>query len=395
VTVIKWVADRLLRLIPESLLGRILPGPFRFDASALPPASSAPDAALRVYLAPVNYAGQAWQWGRALERHHSSAGAVNLVVRTARDFRHPADQVVPLGVYAASRRWQRDQRAAILGGFTHVVIEAQRQPFGALLDESVARQAHEIRRAGLGVVMVCHGTDIRLPSRHAARDPESPFRDALRRMAPRLERIAARNARILRAINAPVLVTTPDLLLDVPGATWLPSVVDAATWATSTPVLERARPVVAHAPSSGPVKGSEAIDRVLGRLDDEGLIEYRRIQGVPFERMPEFYGSADIVVDQIRLGIYSVASLEAMAAGRVVIAYLDDHTRSVVREDTGWDIPIASARAAELEAVVRGLVADRDAARSLAAAGVRFVADVHDGRRTAQVLGAALAASRP
>ena len=43
------------------------------------------------------------------------------------------------------------------------------------------------------------------------------------------------------------MVSTPDLLLDLPGAVWLPVVVDTELWRPGPPVLEREVPVVLHA----------------------------------------------------------------------------------------------------------------------------------------------------
>lgn len=382
----KWAAGRLLRLVPEPILGRILPGGFRYSMKDRPSPPVAPSASIRLYIAPVNYAGQGWHWARAVERHVDDAGAVNMVVRTGRDFRHPADHVVPLGVYAASRSWQRAHRRAVLSGFSHVLIEAEKQPFGAVLDETVPSQVRELDRAGVSVLMLCHGSDIRSPSRHIARYPDSPFLDSMAGIAPRLERIAQRNRRLLDELARPVFVSTPDLLADVPEARWLPTIVDPAQWASASVPLERARPIVAHAPSSAPTKGSDLIDPVLRRLDAEGLVEYRRIERVPFERMPEVYRDADIVLDQFRLGDYGVAACEAMAAGRVVVAHVSEVVREHVRSETGLDLPIVEASADTLEAVLRSLVASPDEAQATAAAGEAFVRAVHDGRRSAEVL---------
>ncbi|WP_353988419.1 glycosyltransferase [Ruicaihuangia caeni] len=382
----KRVAGRILRLIPEPLLGRILPGQFRFDPREMPAPTSRPDGDVRVLIAPTNYAGQGYEWARAIERHIDGAGAASMVCRVGRDFRHPADDVVPLGFYAASRTWQRRQRESVARDFTHVIVEAEKQPFGAVLDETVAGQVEYLRKRGVKVAMLCHGTDIRLPSRHQERDPESPFNDALADVAPTLERNAIDNRRLLDALGAPVFVSTPDLLLDVPYATWLPVVVDGSRWGMAEPPLLRERPVVAHAPSSGSVKGSELIDPIVQRLADEGLIEYRRIEKVPYERMPEVYRTADIVLDQFRLGDYGVAACEAMAAGRVVVGHVSDHARSKVREVIGRDLPIVEATASTLEQVLRDILAEPDRYRGLAAEGPAFVADAHDGRRSAEAL---------
>jgi hypothetical protein len=383
---VKWIAGRILRLIPEGVRGRLLPGEFGFAPAEMPPPPIAPDGRVRLFIAPVNYAGQGWHWARAVDSHVAGAGAVNMVVRMRSDFGHPADNVVPLGFYAASTRWQRMQRNAVADGFTHVMIEAEKQPFGAILDESVASQARWLQKRGLRVVMLCHGSDIRLPSRHIALNHDSPFLDSLAAVSGVLERTARRNRELLDDLACPVFVSTPDLLLDVPSARWLPVVVDSGTWRTDTIPLSRQRPVVAHAPSSGSVKGSELIDPILRRLDDDGVISYLKVERVPFARMPSIYREADIVLDQVRLGDYGVASCEAMAAGRVVIGHVSEHARAHVLEATGRSLPIVESTAGDLEAVIRGILADPARFRAVARDGADFVSQVHDGRMSARVL---------
>lgn len=383
---VKWVAGKLLRLVPERILGTVLPGGFAFNPDELPPPPTVPEAKTRVLIAPVNYAGQGWLWARAVTEHVADAAAVNMVVRTSEDFAHPAHSVVPLGFYAASRRWQKRQRDAVAANFTHVIVEAEKQPFGALLDESVSGQIRWLHKRGVKVMMLCHGSDIRLPSRHIANNPDSPFLDSLAGVAPVLEKIASRNRRLLDRLGLPVLVSTPDLLLDVPYATWLPVVVDRELWRAGEPPLQRDRPVVTHAPSSSSVKGSELIDPVLRKLEDEGLLSYERVQGVPFAEMPAVYRNADIVIDQLRLGDYGVAACEAMAASRVVVGNVTPRARAIVAERTGFELPIVQSTAADLEVVLRGILADRAGYRAVAERGATFVGAIHDGTRSASVL---------
>ena len=382
----KWIAGKVLRVVPEWLRGRVLPGEFGFDPNNTPVPVSAPAGSVRLFIAPVNYAGQGWQWARAVERHLPDVGAVNMVCRIGNDFRHPADNVVPLGFYAASTRWQRTQRDAVLHGFTHVMIEAEKQPFGAVLDESIESQARDLIDAGVSVMMLCHGSDIRLPSRHMSRYSDSPFFDTMAPLAPKLERIASRNRAVLDRLGLPVFVTTPDLILDVPYARWLPSVVDLDLWRSDTAPLDRSRPIVAHAPSKGATKGSELVDPILYKLDAEGLITYRRVSKVPFSEMPEVYRDADIVIDQVRLGDYDVVALESMAAGRVLVGHVSDHTRQHVREQTGREVPVVEGRPDQLEATIRAIVRERDEYRNTALDGIQFVSEFHDGRRSAQIL---------
>ena len=136
----------------------------------------------------------------------------------------------------------------------------------------------------------------------------------------------------------------------------------------------------------GAIKGSDLVDPVAQALHDEGLIEYRRIEGVPHDQMREVYRSADIVLEQFRIGDYGVAACEAMAAGRVVISHVNDGVRRAAREAAGYELPLIEATGSSLEAVLRGIVADPTTALAAAQAGPHFVRSLHDGRRSAEVL---------
>lgn len=391
---LKRIAGRILRLLPEGLRGRVLPRRYRYTVTDIPPPIVAPRTPVRLFIAPVNYAGQAREWGRAAAVHLPGVGALNLAVRMPDDFSHAADATVPVGVWTSSGRWQRELRDVVLSQFTHAIVEAQRWPFGAALDETVESQVRSMRRAGLHVAMLCHGSDIRLPSRHAALNPESPFAGALGAATTVLERGARESKRLLDRLGLPVFVSTPDLLIDVPEAAWLPLVIDVEAWRADSPPLGGERPVVVHAPSRGPIKGSELVDPVARRLHDEGLIEYRRITGVPHESMREVYRSADIVLDQFRLGDYGVAACEAMAAGRIVMGHVNEGVRRRVRETIDLELPIVEATGASLEAVLRGIVADSVDALATAREAPAFVRVLHDGRRSAEVLRPFLLAER-
>ena len=381
-----WLGSRIAAALPDRLVRALLPGRYRYRESDVPPPPVPPDTAVRLYVGPVNWAGQGWQWARAAERNLSDVGAVTMAYRVGNEFGHPVDESVPVGAYLASGRWQRAQHDAVVSGFSHVIVEAGRHPFGRIFDQSVVAQVRDLLVNGLAVAMVCHGSDIRLPSRHAAENEYSPFHVGLLPSTPALEREASRNRRLLDELGLPVFVSTPDLLLDVPYAHWLPVVIDPARWHTDSAPLERAIPIAVHAPSKEVPKGSDLIDPILSALHDEGIIDYRRLVGVPADRMPEEYRAADIVLDQFRVGDYGVAAVEAMAAGRVVVSHVSASARGHVLEASGLELPIVQATAGELEAVIRDIVARREHFRARAAAGVWFAGEVHDGRRSAGVL---------
>lgn len=386
---VKAVIGRALRLLPDALAGRLLPGEYRFRANEIPPAAPVPSTPVRLYIAPANFAGQAYRWARAAEQHLPGVGAVNVMEVTATGFRHRADVAVPRGVHAASRRWQRAERAAV-ARFTHLLIEAERRPLGNVLVESLEQQVAWAQGQGLAVAMVSHGSDLRDPVAHREREPDSPFHGALgAEQIAHYERLTRDNRALLDCLGLPVFVSTPDLLADYPAAQWLPVVVDAAPWSGGPAPLERARPLVVHAPSRAAMKGTALVEPTLRALHDEGVITYRRLEGVAHAEMPAAYREADIVLDQFSLGIYGVAAVEALAAGRVVVSHVAEASRTLVRAQMGLELPVLQARAAELEGVLRAIVSDpaaRAAARATAQSGPAFAAAVHDGRRSAEAL---------
>ena len=383
--------------LPERLQLRLNPRKYGFTTGDVPRPVVAPSGSTRLYIAPVNFAGQGQLWARAAERL-DGVGARNMAYSPEGGFAFRSDDEVPVAVFAKSRDWQRRQFRAVSRGFTHVLIEAERPLFGSLFEQSGAGTAETtfaeveaLRAAGLRTAMVCHGSDIRLPSRHAASEPDSPFATPPGGVpayadTERLEVVAAHHRELLDRIGGPVFVSTPDLLVDVPEGVWLPVVVAPHWFEVHEPVLERPRPVVVHVPSRAGMKGSELIEATMQRLDAEGLITFERRDGVPAAEMPEVYGAADIVLDQFALGSYGVAACEALAAGRLVICHVSDSVREHVRASTRSDVPLLEARAADLERVLREVVADRARYRQLAEQGREFAREVHDGRRSAEVL---------
>jgi len=380
------VLGALARWAPPALLARIVPRGQHFDPSSPPAAVRLPDTEIRLFVAPVNSAGQGWAWARAAERL-PGVGARAMAVRSVRDFGFEADQLVELGDYRWSTAWQRAQRAAVLAGATHVLLESVKPLFGDAFGRGVEHEIGVLRAAGIHVALLFHGSDLRDPIAHRARERHSPYADGEWDLTPALTLRSERTRALIDRVGAPVFVSTPDLLSDAPAAAWLPVVIDPTRWKASAPPLSASTtPIVAHVPSKAILKGTDLIESSLRELEAEGLIEYRRIEGLTSDQMPDAYRSADIVLDQFRIGSYGVAACEAMAAGRIVVSHVAPDVRARVLAETGREVPIVQAEADEVAAVLRRIVASPAESLALAAAGPAFVTAVHDGARSASVL---------
>ncbi|MDR1119138.1 MAG: hypothetical protein LBL01_07585 [Bifidobacteriaceae bacterium] len=344
----------------------------------------------RVLIGPANFAGQGRAWAAALERAGAGA-AVNWAFGARRAFAYPADYEAPVTVNAAPAAFQSAQFQRVVEAFQAAVLESGRPLFGRLFRHAPDREALALAAAGLALAVLWHGSDVRLPSRHRASHPLSPYAlPELRRRALELESTAVRNRRAMGALGLPQLVSTPDLLDQVDGAEWCPVVVAALPVPLPPPPFQRPVPRVVHIPSDPLVKGTDLIDGPLRRLAQAGRVEYIRAEGLPAAQVRDLYAGADIVADQFRMGIYGVAAAEAMAAGRLVVSDVDPSVQRAVESRTGLALPIRRVAAADLAAFIEDTAANPEPARALAARGPAFVEAVHSGAASAKVLARAL-----
>lgn len=344
--------------------------------------SIAPEAPRQLLIAPVNYSGQGTAWSRAISS--PEVAAVNMAVEVPGGFSFPADLVVPVPVYQNGHRWQRRQLEAA-SRFSHVLVEASEPPFGRLLGRDVSRQQDALRQRGVSIAHMAHGTEVRSPRAHAERTPWSPYRDSAM-YTQRLERVVTANLLRIEQSGEPVFVSTPDLLSDIPGGIWCPVVIAPELWGSLPVASAPQRLRVVHSPSVSSVKGTHLVEPVLQRLHNRGVVDYRRISGVPWSRMPEVFGEADVVLDQFRLGSYGVAACEAMAAGRIVVGHVLPDVRRAVLAATGLPLPVVEATPASLESVLLELASNPHATRDVAERGREFAIAVHDGRLSARLL---------
>jgi len=368
--------------VPESALTDT------FERPVLPtrPTSSAPV----VGLGPANMAGQAWAWAKALERHVAGTRTEVLMVDRGSPLGFPADELVPAATYARDISWQVRTRDRVLGTWTHAVLEAGRPIIGTLYGQTFANDARVMRDAGICVGLVFHGSELRDPRRHAQRHRWSPFLDDTDPWVAKVQATVDLIRPQIDEFSGPCLVSTPDLLEYLPRAQWVPVVVDVASWTPGPRVMDRAVPVVVHAPSRAAIKGSTHVEKAVGPLVDAGIIDYRRISAVRPDRMPTVLREADVVLDQFAIGSYGVLAVQAMAVGRIVVGDVTNDVRRHVSDATGMTVPIVQATPETLTSVLRDLADDVETARRSAQAGPDFVAAVHDGALAATVLARAL-----
>ncbi len=331
-------------------------------------------------MGPTNSAGQAAAWTGAANRAFGLDTRV--VAIQAGAFAYAADEVVTAEVFARDRAWQERLRTECLSTWTHALVEAGRPLFGTLNGSDFRGDVEEMRDAGIHVGLVFHGSEVRDPRRHRDAHAFSPFADPDDPYTATLQAKCDQLLALLDGFDGPTFVSTLDLLDYVPKATWLPVTVDMNRLPTTRPLTTSEPPLVVHAPSNPVLKGTAAIEAVLQPLAEAGRIRYRRLQGITPAEVAATIADADVVVDQVLLGLYGHLACEAMAMGRCVVG----NVGATLRERSPAEVPIVEANPETLAAQMEALLADPEILRSRGEAGRDFVARFHNGDAAAEAL---------
>ncbi len=348
----------------------------------------------RLLLAPANYAHQGFHWARAAQTLPNVAATNMSFPKDPRTHENFSDVIVRPDVVRRSRIWAKKQDNALRGGeFTHLIMESCLPINPALYSANVEREVEAYLDSGLRVAMLAHGTDVRLPSMHAQLEPDSPYRHMPKDEVAALEAAAQARHRILDRLGLQEFVSTPDLLHYRPNATLLPIVTDTDRWLNPVRVEDgtanriTSAPKVLHIPGGAPLmKGSEHIRSAMTALDEAGIIQYAEVTDVPHESIPELIKNADIVVNQVAMGLYSLVAVEALLAGKVVVAQVWDSVRELLEKRLGEEVPVVEASPDTLYDVVRGLAEDPELRAKLAARGQQWALEAHSPDQAAQSL---------
>lgn len=386
-TIYREVSAWVIPALPKAIRRKIAPK-YDWSLADLRTVATPPPGDKRLLIAPANYGIQGYYWSRAAQTIPGVA-AVNLrFVPPSPAIGAPNYFRVPQNVGQSSHIWARRQRKAIQKNVTHILIEAGRPVLGALYEGDLVAEVRALQEAGVKVGLVSHGSDIRSPGLHRELEPRSPFNGPLDGRTKAAEEKASRTHAIMDELGVPEFVSTPDLLSFRPNATWLPLVTDPERWNHIAPTtLQKEKLTVMHLTSRQPaLKGSDAISAAMKRLDEEGVIEYLEVPFVKYEELPALMEKADIVVNQVNMGLYAAVAVEAMFSGRVVVAGVWDSVRETIKEQTGLELPIVEANGDNVYGVVKRISDHREQYLPLAQKGREYAYAVHSPQQVGKVL---------
>jgi hypothetical protein len=209
---------------------------------------------------------------------------------------------------------------------------------------------------------------------------------------PGRQALGWRRAAIERAARhcAHIFAVNPDLLQHLPRekSSFLPYAIPdplAGLDLGPEPVRDHSRPLhFVHASTDPLLKGTGLIENALTRAKDELGISYEIVVRAPRPDALKKARAADYLVDQLVLGWYGGAAVEAMLMGVPVICNLDERSRALAPAELVEELPIVQADAGSLFDTIRFLVGNREVRNVKREAGLRFAARWHDPVRVAE-----------
>lgn len=343
-------------------------------------------------IAPMNAASQGSMWASALRARHVPAVSLAhdgpLARRLSPGTRVTAHADHSLPHYRLAPSFLRQYASLLaLRDFTHLLNEGNVPLVKSPHRFSFADELEDGLFEDKCVAVVFHGTDARDPDLAKDLDSAHFFHDADSDWIRQVRARATRNRRQVEELGVPTYVTTPDMLRHVHGAQLLPLCVDIAAWITPRPAMEGGIPTVLHRSSGArATKGTKYIRPVLEALNRAGRIRLLDPPVVAHAQMAELIKKSDIVVDQLQSGTYGVTGIEAMAAGRLVIANISAHDETICTARP----PILHATPASFQQAMEEALQSADAMRSLASTGPVYASRFHDGSESVRVLTAFL-----
>ncbi|CAG7623693.1 hypothetical protein PAESOLCIP111_02551 [Paenibacillus solanacearum] len=232
-----------------------------------------------------------------------------------------------------------------------------------------------LAKAGKPMVMHHWGNDVRRSSIASLRNPY-----VVTGRSPKEEQIHERLSRVGAVI--PVGIVQDYEVYDYVKPYYnevhvLPLAVDLDRLRPAYPKEEEQCPLVVHAPTDPAFKGTAIVERIVGELQRECPLRYRRIERMRHAEAVALYREADIVIDQLLCGSYGLLSVEAMALGKPAVAFVRD---DLLGTFPGGSPPICSANPDTLYDVLKTLLRSGSLRRQKGIEG-RAYAEAHHDRR--------------
>lgn len=149
------------------------------------------------------------------------------------------------------------------------------------------------------------------------------------------------------------------------------------------PDVTKKRPLIVHSPTAKITKGSNHIIKVIEELKKNFDFEFLLLHDMKREDVLKIIQKADIFLDQIILGSYGMATMEALAFGKPVMCYL---LPEVFEAGLPAECPIVNTNPDNLKEQLIKLINNPHLRNSIGRQSREYVEKYHDANKIATQL---------
>ena len=142
------------------------------------------------------------------------------------------------------------------------------------------------------------------------------------------------------------------------------------------------RPLVVHCPSNKGTKGTSAVLRAIERLRGDHEFDFQLIHDVERRKALTAMRECDVMIDQLVIGEYGNAALEAMALGKPTVCFI----KASLLAQYPPSFPIVNANQDNLVEVLGQLLHDGKRRHQIGRRSREYIEKHHDARKVAKHL---------
>ena len=159
------------------------------------------------------------------------------------------------------------------------------------------------------------------------------------------------------------------------GATMIMPRLNIKNFNPKYPNKNNKRPLVIHSPSARICKGSEFVIKAVEKLKETYDFDFKLIENIPRTEALNLMSECDIFIDQLILGSYGLASIEAMSFGKPVICFI---MPEVYEAGLPGECPIINANPDNLLNSLELIISNGHMRNEIGKKGRLFVEQYHD-----------------
>jgi glycosyltransferase involved in cell wall biosynthesis len=151
--------------------------------------------------------------------------------------------------------------------------------------------------------------------------------------------------------------------------------IDTSKFEFLPPDPNKIKPLIVHAPTAPICKGTKYITDAIEELRKEFDFSFELIINIPHKTAKEKIKKCDIFIDQLILGSYGMATMEALSYGKPVMCFIKE---SVLTNEFPNDIPIINTNPKTIISVLKKYLDDSHLRNKCGKKSREFAKKYHD-----------------